>query len=151
MGQALDAIDEGEARREWTAFDLRYGETRVEVKTTGLSQTWNPYKRSKQPSFDIARRKSAWDAETDKWVEFDPPVRPAQLYVFCLHESVTATNENVRDPACWRFWVIPTQTVDEKLGSQKTVGLRTLARLTEPVGSVDWTELRAEVDRCISM
>lgn len=48
VGQALDAIDAGEARREWTAFDLRYGEIKVEVKTTGLSQTWNRYERSKQ-------------------------------------------------------------------------------------------------------
>ena len=84
-------------------------------------------------------------------MDFDPPARPAQLYVFCLHEPVPATNENVHDPACWRFWVIPTQTLNEELGSQKTVGLRTLGRLTEPVGSVGWTELRSEVDRCINM
>lgn len=45
----------------------------------------------------------------------------------------------------------PTQTLNEELGSQKTVGLGTLARLTEPVGSVGWTELGAEVDRCINM
>ena len=134
--------------REWTAFDLRYGKITVEVKATGLSQTWNRYERSKRPSFDIAPRRSAWDADTDEWVVFDPPARPAQLYVFCLHEPVPATNENVCDPGCWRFWVIPTQTLDERLGPQKTVGLRTLGRLTEPAGSVGWTELKAEVNRC---
>ena len=123
----LCAIDEGEARREWTAFDLRYGEIKVEVNATGLSQTWNCYERSRQPSFDIAPRKRAWDAKTDEWMDFDPPARPAQLYVFYVHEPVPATNENVRDPACWRFWVIPTQTLNEKFGSQKTLGLRTLA------------------------
>ena len=85
-------------------------------------------------SFDIAPRKSDWDAETDEWVAFDPPERPAHLYVFCLHEPVPATNQNVLDPGCWRFWVISTQTLNERLGSQETVGLGRLNRLTEPLG-----------------
>ena len=147
VGQALDAIKQGEARHGWAAFDLRHGEVTVEVKATGLSQTWNRHEQSKQPSFDIAPRRWTWDANTEEWVEFEPPERLAQIYVFCLHEPVPATNSNVRDPACWRFWVIPTQTLNEHLGPQKTVGTSTLGRLTKPVG---WPQLRSEVDRCIN-
>ena len=147
VGQLLDVIDESEARREWTSFDLRYGEAKVEIKTTGLGQTWKRHERSKRPTFDIAPRKSAWDAETDEWVKFDPPERPADLYVFCLHEPVPATSDNVRDPAFWNFWVILTETLDNELGSQKTVGLSTLSRLAPVVG---WLDLRAEVDRCLT-
>ena len=149
VGQALGVIGEEEVRREWTAFDLRYKDVLVEVKTTGRSQRWNRFERSKRPSFDIAPRKWAWDGERDEWVEFSPPERPAQLYVFCLHKPVPATNENVLDPGFWRFWVIPTSTLNERLGSQKTVGLGTLNRLTEPVGCVRWAELKAAVDQSI--
>ena len=88
VGQALDAIEQGEARHGWAAFDLRYGEVTVEVKATGLSQTWNRHEQSKQPSFDIAPRRWTWDANTEEWMEFEPPERLAQLYVFCLHEPV---------------------------------------------------------------
>ena len=151
VGAALRAISDGEARQGWTAFDLRYRTIKVEVKATGLSQTWNRHESSKWPSFDIAPRKSAWDADTDEWEEFDPPARPADVYVFCLHEPVPATNDNVRDPACWRFWVLATRQLDDELGPQKNVGLNRLNRLTEPRGSVSWTELRAEVDRCVNI
>ena len=46
VGQALGAIGEGEVRREWDAYDLAFGEIKVEVKASGKSQTWNPDHRS---------------------------------------------------------------------------------------------------------
>ena len=144
VGKALDSIGQGEARAEWDSFDLRYGDVAIEVKTSGLSQTWNRRSRS-TPRFDICPRKSAWDAATDKWERFDRPRRIADVFVFCLHEAVPATNENVVDPAWWTFWVIPTQNLNDQLGPQKTVGVSTLNRLTAPVG---WSELRAAIDRC---
>ena len=67
--------------------------------------------------------------------------------MFCLHEAEPATNENVCDPAGWRFWVIPTRQLDDRLGAQKTVGVSTLDRLAPPVG---WSGLRSAVDRAAS-
>lgn len=104
VAQALGAIGPEEARQEWTAFDFLYKKLLVEVRATGRSQTWSRAKRSGPPRFNISLNKSAWDADTDEWVDFEPPIRPADVYVFCLHEAVPATNENVLDPRCWRFW-----------------------------------------------
>ena len=70
-------------------------------------------------------------------------MRFADLYVFCLHQPVPATNENVADPACWMFWVIATETLDRELGSQKSVGIRPLNRLASPIA---WSDIRKEVD-----
>ncbi|WP_423918420.1 hypothetical protein [Candidatus Poriferisodalis sp.] len=145
VGQALEAVDEAEPRREWDAFDLAYGSIRIEVKASGRSQTWNP-NESATPRFDIAPRRYSWVAVTDEWFEHDPPARLADVYVFCLHEPVPATNENVLDPSSWKFWVIATQSLDDELGSQKTAGLSTLDRLTEPV---EWPDIQDEVDRAI--
>ena len=144
VGKALGIIGDDDTRVEWDSVDLRDGEVTIEVKTSGLSQSWNPMNRS-TPSFKIPPRKSAWDAATDTWESFDPPRRTADVYVFCLHQAVPATNAKVLDPACWTFWVIPTDELDEQLGPQQTVRVSTLNRLAARVG---WSELRAAVDQC---
>lgn len=142
VGQALGAIRAGKVRQEWDAYDLLYGETKVEVKTSGLSQTFGSGEKS-NPRFDIEKKKWSWIAETNEYIEHVPPVRFADVYVFSLHESVPATNENVCDPDTWKFWVISTQKLDGELGNQKTVGLVTLDRLVKPI---NWSEIKAEVD-----
>lgn len=143
VGQALGAIIDGEVRHEWDAYDLLYGEIKVEVKASGLDQTW-PQDQPSRPNFNIAPRWRHWVAETDDWVERDQPIRFADVYIFCLHESVPATKENVPDPASWKFWVIPTRKINDELRDQKTVGLATLSRL---VVSIKWSDIKGEVDR----
>ena len=136
-------IAEGEIRQEWDAVDLRFGELLIEVKTSGRSQTWNQ-SGSSTPRFGIARQKRAWFAETDDWVVYDEPKRSAAVYVFCLHQSAPATNENVVDPESWSFWVVATSTLDDELGDQSSVGISTLGQLAEPVG---WSGIKAGVQR----
>ena len=145
VGRALDAIADGDVRQGWDAYDLLYGDAKVEVKASGLSQSWNLYKRS-NPRFDVAPRRWTWLASIDRWIENDPPARPADVYVFCLHAPVPATNANVSDPAKWKFWVVSRLTLDDQLGKQKSVGLATLDRLAE---RIRWSDIKAEVDRCI--
>ena len=144
VGNALGVIGDGDTRAEWDSVDLRYGDLKIEVKDSGLSQSWNPRNRS-TPSLGIAPRKMAWDAATDTWESFDPPRRTADVYVFCLHQAVPADNENVADPAQWTFWMIPTATLDDRLGAQQTVRVSTLNSLAAPVGR---SELRDTEDPC---
>lgn len=143
VGQALGAISDGEVRHEWDAYDLSYGKTKVEVKASGLSQTFSPGQVS-NPRFDIEKKNWSWVAKTNEYIEHDPPVRFADVFVFCLHEPKEATPENVRDPESWKFWVIPTRKINDELGDQKTVGLATLNRLADPI---EWSNIKAEVDR----
>lgn len=143
VGQALGTISDGEVRHEWDAYDLSYGEIKVEVKASGLDQTW-PQEQPSKPSFNIAPRSRTWVAECNEWEEHHPPVRFADVYVLCLHEPEEATPENVRDAASWKFWVISKQTLNMKLGDQKSVGVGTVNQLVDHVG---WSEIKAEVDR----
>ncbi len=64
--------------------------------------------------------------------------------MFCVHESVPATKENVADPETWSFWVVDTNMIDEKLGDQKSLGIPTLNGLTD---AVPWSGIAAEVKR----
>ncbi|MDE2940070.1 MAG: hypothetical protein OXR67_14330 [Chloroflexota bacterium] len=75
VGEALGVIKDGDARVEWDGFDLRYGDVNVEVKTSGLSQSWNPNSRS-TPRFDIAPRKWLWVPGMDTWEPLNPPRSP---------------------------------------------------------------------------
>ena len=145
VGEALGVIDEATPRREWDAYDLMYRDTKIEIKASGRSQSWS----QDQPStirFGIEQRSSSWTAVSDEWIPHDQPMRFAAVYVFCLHEPVPATNENVADPTRWMFWVIATEVLDQELGSQKSVGIRTLNRLAPPVA---WPDVRKEVDACV--
>ena len=143
VGQALGVIGDDDVRKEWDAVDLRFGDLTIEVKASGLSQTWNLLVPS-TPRFGIPRQKRAWFADTDDWIVYDPPQRTADVYVFCLHQSVPATNENVADPDSWSFWVVATSTIDDELDDQSSVGTSTLDQLAEPV---DWSEIKAAVKR----
>ena len=167
VGQALGVIADGEVRQEWDAYDLLYRKVKVEVKASGLCQTWHQDQIS-VPSFNIAPRRWSFDAKTGVDIPHDPPERFADVYVFCLHEpkcatdetifehprytghsngseeQIHATPENVRDPEFWKFWVISKQKIDDKLGDQKSVGVGTLSDLADHVG---WSEIKAEVDR----
>lgn len=142
VGEALGVIDEAAPRREWDAYDLLYRETKIEIKASGRSQSWSQERQS-TIRFGIEQRSSSWTAASDEWIPHDEPMRFADVYVFCLHQPVPATNENVADPACWMFWVIATETLDRELGSQKSVGIRPLNRFASPIA---WSDIRKEVD-----
>ena len=145
VGEALGVIDEATPRREWDACDLMYREMKIEVKASGRSQSWS----QEHPSnirFGIEQRLSSWTAASDERISHDQPMRFADVYVFCLHEPVPATNENVADSACWKFWVVATEVLDRELDSQKSVGVRTLSRLASAIA---WSDIRTEIDACV--
>ena len=144
VGKALGVIKDKDKRLEWMSWDLEYQGMKIEVKASGQAWAVQP-----SPRFDIAPRRWTWLASTEEWIENDPPARPADVYVFCLHTPEEATNENVADRHCWQFWVISTSKLDgldSERGQRKSIGLATLDRLTE---RTRWSEIKAEVDGCI--
>lgn len=145
VGEALGVIDESTPRREWDAYDLMYRETKIEVKASGRSQSWSQAQPSKI-RFGVEQKLSYWTAASNEWVAHGQPMRFADVYVFCVHEPDLATNENVADADHWTFWVVPTDVLDQELGPQKSLGTRTLDRLTS---SVAWSGIRARVDECV--
>ena len=142
VGQALGVIEEGEIRQEWDAVDLRYGDLMIEVRTSRRSQTWNK-EGSSTPRFGIRRQKRAWFADTGDWIVYDSPQRTADVYVFCLHQTVPATNDNVADPESWSFWVVATSAIDNELGDQKSIGIKKLDQLGN---RIRWEEIRQALD-----
>ncbi len=143
VGKALNTLQEEDTRVEWDGVDLRYKNLGIEIKASGRSQTWDP-QTATVPRFGIPKNSRAWDSEKETVDVFDPPRRNADIYIFCLHQSVPATKENVADPESWSFWVVATHMINEKLGDQKSLGVSTLNELT---GAVTWSGIAAEIKR----
>ena len=140
VGTALGVA--GKERLEWDEADLRYRDRLIEVKASGRGQAW-PQDKPSTPTFDIKQRTRSWNAQTNTIEEFDQPRRVADLYVFCLHQSYPANNDNVADLDEWTFWIVSTETIDTELGDQKTIGLSRLEQFSD---SVSWGELAKKIE-----
>lgn len=129
----------------WKSWDLEHRRTqmRLEVKQSAALQTWTeppiPKDRPRRPRFDIAPRSGYYRNGGTDWVE-TLPRRQAHLYVFAWHPENDAAAADHRCPAQWRFYVVPEHRLRRR---QKSIGLRTLVRLTKPCG---YDELAGDVD-----
>ncbi|AQT67033.1 hypothetical protein STSP2_00172 [Anaerohalosphaera lusitana] len=140
VASALGAVDH--ARIEWDAFDIAYGGTKIEVKSSAYLQSW-PQKRPSAIRFDIGKKLS-WTADTN---EYSPrPHRPADIYVFCLLAEKDRSRVNVLDTTQWQFYVLPREVLDAELGEAKTLSLKVLEGLTEPI---TYQKLKLAIDELV--
>jgi hypothetical protein len=116
-------------RVEWDAVDLRYRGKAIEVKSAAYVQSWEQESLS-VIRFDIARKRG-WDAATN--VSASEPTRSADGYVFCLYPETDPAKVDVLDAGAWEFYVLSTEQIERELGNQKSIGLRGLRALCDPV------------------
>jgi hypothetical protein len=142
VASALDLLDK--PRVEWDAVDLRYRGVGIEVKSAAYLQSWQQEGLS-TIRFDIARKRS-WDAGTNTYAQV--PTRSADCYVFCLYPETDPSRVDVLDADAWQFYVLSTDRIERELGDQKTVGLKGLQAMCEPVAC---GELKARIDSLLGM
>lgn len=140
VGAALDLIDK--PRVEWNAVDFDYRGKKIEVKASAYVQSW-PQKQLSAISFDIAPKKG-WDAATNTYVASEP-IRSADCYVFCLFAETDRQSANILDAGKWQFYVVLRERL-EQLRYQKTIRLKTLEALCQPVA---YNKLKETVDRIL--
>lgn len=117
--------DEG-VRTEWDAYDVVTPEgLKVEVKTSAYLQTWKQTRLS-TISFDIARKR-AWEATTNTYTSV--PQRAADVYVFAVHAHQDKATLDPLNVEQWKFYVLPTRVLDERVPGQKSIALSSLRRL----------------------
>lgn len=98
---------------------------RLEVKQSAARQSWATSDKPSACSFDIAERKGRWEGAV--WIE--GAGRAAQIYVLA-HHPVADSSADHRDPAQWRFYVIPT----DRLPATRRLSLSGAKALAEGVG-----------------
>jgi hypothetical protein len=140
VGALLAVVDE--PRVEWDAVDLRYRGKGIEVKSAAYLQSWQQTGPSKI-TFDIGKKKS-WDAATNTYSP--EAVRTADIYVFCLFAETDPEKANVLDLRQWKFWVVPTATIDCELRSQKSLSLSRLESLAK---NLDFDDVGPTIDEWV--
>jgi len=119
-------IDTTGVRDEWAAFDLQTPSgVKVEVKSAAFVQSWHQSKLSSITFVTPATR--AWDPETN--VLSSDQRRQADVYVFALLCHTAKTSVDPLNVHQWRFYVLPTSTLNARTRSQHSITLRTLETL----------------------
>jgi len=103
-------------RVEWDAYDIETTEgIRVEVKSGAYIQSWAQRKLS-NIQFSIRPTQILESKITEA-------VRQADVYVFCLLQHKDQETIDPLNLDQWEFYVLATETMNVRLGSQKTITL----------------------------
>ena len=131
-------LKEPQNKEHWTLFDMEYEGRRIEVKETSYYHSFNePHRVSSRRNFGI----------TKAYGEDGVFERQNDIYVFCLLNGDDEKSAWPLEFGNWEFYVVPTSTINEKFGDQKTVSLSRIQKLTSPVA---WDQLRKAVDGVIA-
>ena len=128
---------EKEPRIEWNSYDLKTSSgIKVEIKTSSAKQSW-PQSKPSPIRFDIAPQEYGWNAETDTT---DVGLkRRAHVYVFCeLH------GDDPLDTAGWRFYVVSTVVLNQRVPNQKSIGVKSLMNLHPTVST--YSDLKQNIE-----
>ena len=131
-------------REEWAECDVVMRSKKIEVKSAAYIQSWAQHRFS-PISFDIAPKKSRWNAETGESTTLDTPQRVADLYVFCLLKHRCQKTIDPLDVDQWDFYVLSTARLDRECANQRKIGL---GRLRGLAGCpVNYAELSVAIRR----
>jgi hypothetical protein len=125
------------------SIEFNYRDKKVVVKAASYVQSQEQTKKSKI-NFDVAIKK-------DK----DKPkiLRTSDCYVFCLftfegfEDKDTARNALI-DTTHWRFYVLPTELLNQLIPKKKTVGVRWMNNNC-PDGPVGFDDLKVCIDQIL--
>jgi hypothetical protein len=117
-------------RDEWSAWDLTTPDgIKVEVKSAAYCQSWHQKGLSK--IFFVVPKTRAWSAETNQ--QDTEKRRQADIYVFALLAHKDKTTIDPLDVHHWEFYVLPTETLNQRQRSQHSITLASLSKLCQPV------------------
>lgn len=117
-------IDTCRHRKDWEAFDLLYGNVRIEVKSAAYLQAWERDKPSRI-QFSIAPSR-AWTAEQGYGADV---VRHSDVYIFACFTCIDRASANPLALEQWDFYVLPTYVLNERCPQNKTISLPALLAL----------------------
>ncbi|MCT4587768.1 MAG: hypothetical protein N4A71_08100 [Carboxylicivirga sp.] len=139
VAEAMQATNTPET--SWESYDILSPEgIKIEVKCSGFVQSWKQNKLS-SPSFDI-KKKYGWKGDTNEWDGILD--RQADVYVFCLHTETDKDNLKPLASDSWRFYVVATSVINEKLPEHKSVGISTIES-TLKVNRIKYEDLKQEI------
>ena len=129
VATALDAIDANTfPDTTFGSCDLLWHGIRIEVKTSSIWQSWSGSNGRGPGNISFRIAPARIPDERGDYKDNSPLQRNSDIYVFCVFapEMKDASPLQMEN---WQFYVIPTATLDEKCGKQKTIGFSSLLKL----------------------
>lgn len=122
LGIGADAV-----RDEWTPYDLETEDgIKVEVKSAAFIQSWHQNSLS-SISFRTPSTRM-WDPDTNSLSS--ERTRASDVYVFALLAHKEKATIDPMDLDQWRFYVVPTVTIDHRTRSQHSITFNSLEKLS---------------------
>lgn len=115
------------ARTGWRGYDMLYGESKIEVKSSSYLQSWKQ-KVLSRPVFQIAREQL--DEETGTYAD---PRYVADAFVLCLFTHRDPGTADILDLNQWLFLVANTETLKRYFPGAKPLSESRLRALTTAV------------------
>ena len=143
MALGIDLIEE---RESWASWDLTYPldgkNIRLEVKSSSYLQAWS----QKKPSLiQFGIKPARFLDSSGQYI--GNPTRQSDIYVFCVYTEKNPTKINLLQLESWDFYILPTKVLNEKCGTQKTIGLSPLLKLQPH--KADYQGIKAAVQLCL--
>ena len=139
VATALD-IDTDEHRVNWYEYDLKYGDCRIEVKSSAYLQSWEREGYSRI-SFNIYPSRpvtaSIWDN--------DDISRHSDVYVFCLFKTKDREQADPMLLEQWDFYIVKTADINERLGNQRTITISSIENL--PHIKCNYEDLKQSIEK----
>ena len=128
----------------WQLYDINYREKRIEVKTSSYYHAFKKYLHtpiSKKRVFGITK---AYSNYKDKNSSYE---RQNDIYVFCLNTGNTDVSSDPLNLNNWKFYIVPTEVINENCGDAKTISLQRIEKLG--FEGVDYFSIKDVVDKLI--
>ena len=136
-------------RSGWTPFDILYKEKRIEVKESGYFYSWQKEgKTSNRRTFGIPQTYTR-DKDGNLVLNSDGTYkkeRQDDVYVFCLNKGKTKEESHPLELANWEFYVVSTKVINEVCGTNKTISLSKVQKLSR---CITFEHLQEEIDKSI--
>ena len=147
VGKALGADTLASPRLEWDCYDLLYGDTKIEVKSSAYVQAWHQSTQERSTiKFGVGEH-DCWDAKTN--IYDATKKRHADIYVFCVFPAERSDPTiDVLDVAKWAFYVITTDALNAEIGTQASIGITRIRQLCGD--AVRYTDLKTQIDTLIA-
>jgi len=144
VGFALGCLHTPKRRQDLIIFDYR--DKRVAVRAASYVQS-EPQKKKSKINFDL-RTHLGYD-------EYKATLRPVDCYVFCLFtcadfENKEAARTALINTAYWRFYVVATTLLNEKVPQKKTIGVGWMDENC-PDGPVEFPDLKRRIDQVLGL
>lgn len=157
VGEFLVAMalgkESGDNNNGFTLWDIDYGGKRIEVKTTTY---YKPYRKEGTYSnvrvFGISQAYPNKDNSAQcysKEKDHSIKIRNNDIYVFVINIGKTKEDADPLNLNNWRFYVVATERINDECGSNKTISLQKVQKISGHPNGLMFDELKAKVDQLI--